>query len=204
MGRAHSKTRADRGTYHRAFAGKLYRAPKGRRWTKPSVIVDTLEILAMKEGATGVAPLLAYARKVRDTLSGWKGKGFPKGNKGNVFLEYAWSQFTKHSRVLSEQDIITAHTAGKIDRWYNTLVSRPRTNTETIAKVATKANKRKLKRAEKKAKKRAEVTTADKWKAKGDEFRAKMAKGQEKRAEFARQYRAEQALIESLKAMLPK
>jgi hypothetical protein len=206
MGAAHSKRRAGRDTYRRAFAGKLYRAPKGRRWTKPSVIVDALEALAVTKGAIGVAPLLAYARQCRDTLTVKtlkKGQGFPgrfpTGNRGNVFLEYAWVKFTRNGRIMSEQDIMADHNDGKIDRWYDSLSSaRVTTKVEVVAKVK---DKKRMKRTFKKAAKKAQ-TEAEKAKALGDKVRAEAKAARERQAKFATEYRAEQDLIQSFKDML--
>lgn len=208
MGRAHSKTRAQRETYHRAFTGILCRPPKGMRWTKPSAIVDALELLAIKKGETDILPLLDYARKVRDTIVVKplkRGQSFPNrfptGNKGNVFLEYAWAQFNKHGRIMSEQDIMAAHDSGKIFRWYDSLEPRPRQKVETVGNCT---NPKKLKRLFKQnAKKLAKgESEAEKAKRIGDEFRADMESLRKRQSESVAQYKAEKALLDSFKAMV--
>lgn len=207
MGRAHSKRRAGRDTYHRSFTGILCRPPKGRRWTKPSKIVEALELLAIKEGAIGLAPLLAYARECQDRLDVRplkRGQDFPgrmpRGNKGNVFLEYAWAKFNRSGAILSEQDIMADHLAGKVTRWYDSLTppDRQRVKVEKVSKVR---NPKAFKRSMKKAAKAAESQAAS-AKRVGDKFRAEIRERNNRRDEFASQYRAEQKLLESFKAML--
>ena len=212
MGAAHSKRRASPDSYRRIFAGKLYRAPKGMRWSKPSAIVDALEILAATEGAIGVAPLLEYAKVCRDTLSSkpWK-KGevycsnrFPTGNKGNVFLEYAWALFNRGGIAMSEPDIMAAHNEGKIDRWYDSLTPKGRNKAGKPKVKADKVkNPRAFKRHCKKAGHRAEGE-ANKAKAIGDKLRAKVKAANERQAVYVETFRAEQTLVDSFKAMLPK
>jgi len=208
MGAAHSKRRSGRDTYHRMFSGVLMRAPKGRRWTKPSVIVEALSVLAMKEGAIGVAPLLAYAKKcevmirVKPAKRGEPFKRtFPKGDKGNVFLEYAWAMFNKsgrHKRILGENDIMADHTAGKIALWYDSLSTRGSIKVERFTQVK---NKKAIKRTFKKARKQAE-SEAERMKRIGDERRAETARLNKSQNEFAKEFKAEQALLQSFKDML--
>ena len=208
MGRAHSKTRAQRETYHRAFTGILCRPPKGMRWTKPSVIVDALELAGLKGRTCDILPLLDYARKVRDTIVVKPLKRgadfpnrFPTGNKGNVFLEYAWAQFNKHGRIMSEQDIMAAHDSGKVFRWYDSLTPRPR---QKVEKVGNCQNPKRLKRTLKKAAKKVAKGESEAEKAKrvGNAFREEMAAMRKRAAEGAAQFKAEKALLDSFKAMV--
>ena len=209
MGAAHSKRRSSRDTYHRMFSGILCRAPSGRRWTKPSVIVEALSVLAMKEGAIGVAPLLAYAQKCEGMIRVKPAKRgepfkrtFPKGDKGNVFLEYAWSLFNrdgKHKRVMSEQDIMAAHTAGKVSVWYEALT--PRASAPKVDRFTEVKNKKGVKRTFTKARHKAQ-SEAERMKRIGDERRAETARFDAKRNEFASEFRVEETLLQSFKDML--
>ena len=206
MGAAHSKRRASPDCYRRIWAGKLYRAPKGTRWTKPSAIVDALQILAVTEGAISVQSLLEYAIQCHNqlTIKPWK-KGedrkvnFPTGNRGHVFLEYAWARFNRDAVAMSERDIVSAHSAGKIDRWYDSLTPRV---TKTVGPTtATVRNKKQVKRSFKKAKFKAEAL-ADKAKAVGDKLRAEVKDANKRQAVYVEAYRAEETLVNSFKAML--
>jgi hypothetical protein len=211
MGAAHSKRRSSPEAYRRIFAGKLYRAPKGKRWTKPSVIVDALQILAATEEARAVAPLLDYAIECHNRLEikPWK-KGeerptrMPSGNKGNVFLEYGWSQFTRHGKILGEQDIMSDHHCGKIDRWYDSLTPTARNKADKPKAKADKVkNPRAFKRHCKKAGYKAE-SEANKAKALGDKIRADAAAARQRQQVYVEECRAETSLLDSLKGMLPK
>jgi hypothetical protein len=178
------------------------------RWTKPSAIVEALLILAAKEGAIGVRPLLVYAQQCCDTLvvkTPKKGEPFsnrfPTGDRGNVFLEYAWSCFNKAGIVMCEQDIMTAHHDGKIDRWYDSLT--PRVSKKIEKPTAKVKDKKAVRRGFKKAKAKAS-REANKAKRIGDAIRAEAATARQRQRVYVEVCRAEEALLESLKAMLPK
>jgi hypothetical protein len=123
----------------------------------------------------------------------------PKGDKGNVFLEYAWSAFNKDGRILSEQDIMSDHDNGKVSVWYDSLTTRP--PTVKVERVTVVKNKKALKRTFKKARKKAE-SEAERMKRIGDQRRAETAAFDKRRNEFAKEYRAEEALLQSFKDML--
>lgn len=208
MGAAHSKRKSGRETYHRHWSDKSMRSPKGVRWTKPSVIVLALETEAVKRGAISVAPLLTYAVQCRDTVYIKPLKGGqryvnvrPKGDRGNVFLEYAWAFYQKTGRAMSEVDIMAHVTEGKVSRWHKTLVpTRKSKKAETVLKVQ---NKKAVKRFFKKNKKQAE-SEAERMKRIGDETRRKQAEAKERQRQQAMGINAEYALIEQFKGMLSK
>ena len=208
MGAAHSKRRASRETYCRMFGGKLLSAPRGKPWTKPSAIIIALETLGVTESTLCVMPLLNYARRIHDTVTvpkirkdvGYSSKQ-GKDDKGNVFLEYAWVQFNKHKRVMSEADVMAHHTEGKVNRWWDTLrPARVSRKTETVLKVK---NKKAVKRFGKKNRVKAEKQ-ASRLKAVGDEVRRKAAETRKRHAKQAVEINAESALIQSFKDMLSK
>jgi len=208
MGAAHSKRKAGRETYHRYWSDKAMRAPKGLRWTKPSVIILALETEAVKRGAISVAPLLTYAVDCRDTVFIKPLKGGqryvnvkPKGDRGNVFLEYAWSVYKKTGRALSEVDIMARHTEGKVHSWYDSVsIFRTKRNVEVVLAVK---DKEAVKKFFKKNKKRAE-SESERSKRIGAEHRAKEEKAANYHREQAVAINAEIALIKMFKDMLSK
>ena len=208
------KNRADRGTYERIFVGNL-RAPKGRRWTKPSVVITALETVLLKNTEAdavtiaGLQGLRDFAATFLDRLHhrGKSRHGYrpnPKpSDKGNVYLEYAWAHFNmggKRRRIMDENDVMAAVHNGGVNRWYDGLINkRPSLKPD---KVMHATNPKRLRRAINKAKANADKPKVDPNKVTGDRIRADATAARKRQAEFTTQYRAEETLTEQFKAML--
>jgi hypothetical protein len=147
-------------------------------------MLAVLEKVAMQQGDI-CQGLYDYVKRCRNTY----------GNRGSVFLEYGWAQFNKHGRVMSEQDIMVALHNGSIGRWYEGLTKHLRPT--KAKKVAICSNAQRLR--EQIAEAQAAKPKADKAKAIGDAYRAERLAAKQRQAEFAAQYKAEQALIAGLR-----
>jgi len=186
------KNRSDRELYLRYWVG-CQRAPKGMRWTKPKVMLVALERLVVTESALGVQDLYDFVKKSMAE----------RGNKGNVYLEYAWSCFNKggrSKRILGEADLLAAVQGGEVNRWYNKLTPRRQGDTKS-ATVMQAGNPQRLRQQIAAVNAKVSESTPNPSKVLGDAIRAEALAAQQRRAEFAAQFRAEQALVERFKAM---
>lgn len=190
---------ADKGTYQRIFIGKALRAPKGKRWTKPKVILQGLESRIVAATVSGdadpahVANLRVLHELAKYYLDTW-------GNKGNVYLEYAWDTFVKRGKVLDRHDLTVAANNGAVNRWHRSICGGRRDGVVKSEVVMSCSNPDRL-RAQIQAAKAAKPKV-DKHKAIGDKIRAEALAAKQRRANYAHQFKQEQALMESLRATL--
>lgn len=185
------KNRSPLDVYHREITGKL-RRPNGGRWTKPKVIMETLESMLVKDRALAVYELYQFARKTLEST----------GDKGNIYLEFAWEKANKPQKAgqkfLSESDILTAHRNGEIARWYDALNGSAR-KSKTTAHVYCVNARRLRKLAKRSRKRRAGAPSA---KSIGDAYRKECAEIRARGAEQAAKQLAEYELHEKFRAML--
>lgn len=199
------KNRADMGTYERYFVGRQS-APRGMRWTKPSVIITALELAIVRDRALSCQALLDFARKtISQTGAKWgrNAKGFANGDKGNILLEYAWAKWAK-GVVVGEQDIMVAVRNGDVNRWYQGLckgvAGKRQKPAETVILVG---NAKRLRRQRKKAAKVGRpMSEAEKAKALGDKIRAEAAAAKATREANTTKLMAEQAVMERIQAAI--
>lgn len=193
------KAIADKGTYQRIFIGKSLRAPKGKRWTKPKVVLQGLEsriVAATAEGKADpaqIANLRVLHALAKHYLDTW-------GNAGNVYLEYAWDTFVKSGKVLDYDDLMTAAHSGAVNRWYRGICGGRADGVVKSEIVWSATNAQRLQKQIQAAK--TAKATVDPAKVIGDRIRAEALAAKQRRAEFAAQYKQEQALMESLRAKL--
>lgn len=194
---------AAQSTYHLIYVGRQ-RPPKGRRWTKPADIIKALDTLIVKATFAGEdtdPARIASLRTLREFASEFLNRINKNGrrtNKGNVYLEYAWDRFTKQGKILDEQDIRAAAISGDINRWYLSLTGG-RQGVVKTERVWQTTNPGRLREQIQAAQSKSGDTT-DRDKVVGDQIRAEALDAQRRRAEFAEQFKAEQALIAQLKA----
>lgn len=205
--------RSQREVYERKFVGQA-RCPNGKRWTKPSVMIEVMETEAMLKGNVSVKPFLDFVRKTQGQAVGY-GKRFGKRglrfstqrDSGNVFLEYGWSRLNRDGIAMTEQDLTAALASGAIQEWYRKLCGP---NEGKTVKVEMSAECNDIKKLKKRARrKRKAETEEERWKRIGDEHRAQMAEMRAKQAEKAKALRAqieqanaERALADEFRAML--
>lgn len=203
------KNKADQETYRRIYTERALRPPKGRRWTKPAAIIKALETMLVKDTKAdavtiaGLTALRDFADSFRNRVvvrrrDGALGKG-KLSHSGNVFLEYAWDNFVKRGVILTENDIMAAVHSGAIERWHKALCGG-RSGTVKQERVMCATNPERLRQQIKAA--QSAKPKVDPAKTIGDQIRAEAEAARQRRAEFAAQWKAEEALKAQLRAKL--